>query len=170
MADAAREGDKAERQLAKTTRELSGAYRRGDAKRIAQLEKKGRAQEKAVAAYRRAEAAAERRLTAEPRQKRAPKAAPSRGPSFMVTLDYRGRKGHGRYVEFVLHAPRAVSDDDVRRAVSGFARRKPPQGWTWSALRYGENETDAKPGRVKDLDELQGLLMQQNAITVGELE
>lgn len=168
MTDAAREGDRAERQLAKTTRELAGAYRRGDTRRIAQLEKKGRAQEKAVNAYRRAERDAERRLSAPPR-KRTPKPAAPAGPSFMVTVDYRGRKGHGRYVEFILHAPRAVTDDQVRQAVSGFARRKAPSGWTWTALRYGESDSDAREGRVKSLDELQGLLMQQNAITVGEL-
>lgn len=172
MTDAAREGDRAARNLDQTTRALAGAFRRGDTKRIAQLEKKGRAQEKALAAYRRAERDAERRLTAAPRERKkrvAKQPPPPVGQSFMVTVDYRGRKGHGRYVEFILHAPRTVTDDEVKRAVSGFARRKAPSGWTWSALRYGETERDAREGRVKDLDELQGLLMRQDSITVGEL-
>lgn len=166
LASAAARIDKAEAAAEKAARQLE-RVRRPDL--VRKYERAGKAAEARRAAAEREFKKADRALSRGTESKRQPSAPLTSGASYMVTVDYRGRRGHTRYVEFVLHAPRKVNDEQVRRAVSGFSRGKPPEGWTWSALRYGTTESNATGGRVRDLDELQGLLMQQDSITVGEL-
>lgn len=172
LAAAAARIDKADAAADKAARALSRVSR---PETVRKYERQGKAAEARRRAAERDYRKAERHLL--PRT-RAPKHKPviPSGPrrDFMVTVDYpsrrSGRKGHQRFVEFILTGPPGASKDDVQRAVNSYAQNREPSGWEWSALRYGQNERNATSGRVSDLSELSGLLMQERFITIGELE
>lgn len=167
LAAAAARIDRAEAAADKAARALQRVTR---PETIRKYERAGKAAEARRRTAERDFRAAERRLLGAPKRERKQPAPPSRpSASYMVTISYRGRRGHGRYVEFVLHGPPGSTATDVRRAVNRYAQRKDTDGWSWSALRYGSDENNASSGRVRDLDELQGLLMQERSVTVGEL-
>jgi hypothetical protein len=173
LAAAAARIDKAEAAADKAARALARVSR---PETVRKYERQGKAAEARRRAAERDYREAERRLLPRERKRKEHKPPkrppPPKGPptAYMVTVDYRGRRGHTRHVEFLLHGPPGATASDVRRAVNGYAQRREPDGWDWSALRYGRTADTMSAGRVSDLSELQGLLMQERSITIGEVE
>lgn len=168
LASAAERSDKWETKAEKVARKLERAR---NPETIKRLEREGRAAERNRAQAERDFREADKRLSPPPQRRGGGDVVRPVEYEYVARIDYESpRKGHSRVVELRLmkRDGSRATDDQVAAAVNGLARNRPLQGWKVLTLMYGKTEPNTR--LAGSPDELQGLLMQFQALTVGEEE